>query len=98
MSFRIDRHPRRMLAGLALSLSLLAAPLHAAEPTRSPGGLEQALAAAQQDRKGVTLVVGGQQIGGAVVRIEAGQWVELRSQQYGRIVVRLDRIDALLMP
>ena len=47
---------------------------------------------------GVALVVGGQQIGGAVVRIEAGQWVELRSQQYGRIVVRLDRIDALLMP
>ena len=35
---------------------------------------------------------------GAVQRIEPGQWVEMKSQQYGRIVVRLDRIDAVMMP
>ncbi|WP_395702420.1 hypothetical protein [Aquabacterium sp.] len=42
--------------------------------------------------------VGGQAIGGAVVKIEPGQSVELRSQQYSKIVVRLDRIDAIAMP
>ena len=61
-------------------------------------GIEQALAQAQQEKKGVTLYVQGQTIGGGVVRIEPGQWVEMRSQQYGRIVVRLDRIDALVQP
>lgn len=58
-------------------------------------GIEQALAQAQQEKKGVTLYVQGQTIGGGVVRIEPGQWVELRSQQFGRIIVRLDRIDGL---
>ncbi len=58
-------------------------------------GIEQALSQAQQEKKGVTLYVQGQTIGGGVVRIEPGQWVELRSQQFGRIIVRLDRIDGL---
>ena len=44
------------------------------------------------------LYVAGQTLGGAVVRIEPGQWVELRNQQHGRIVVRLDRIDGVAMP
>jgi hypothetical protein len=61
-------------------------------------GIEQALAAAQQDKRGVTLYVNGQTLGGAVTRIEPGQWVELRSQQFGRIVIRLDRIDGVAMP
>ncbi len=72
-----------------------AAPAWAAEPARA---IEQMLAAAQQEKRGVTLYVAGQTIGGAVVRVEAGQWVELRNQQFGRIVVRLDRVDAAAMP
>lgn len=80
------------------SLALLAGPARAAEPAGASRGIEQALAAAQQDKKGVTLMVGGQPVAGGVTRIEPGQWVEMRSQQHGRIVVRLDRIDALLMP
>lgn len=61
-------------------------------------GIEQALTQAQQEKKGVTLYVQGQTVGGGVVRIEPGQWVELRSQQYSRIIVRLDRIDGLAHP
>jgi len=61
-------------------------------------GIEQALAQAQQEKKGVTLYVQGQTLGGGVVRIEPGQWVEMRSQQFGRIIVRLDRIDGLAHP
>lgn len=82
---------------LVLALLACAAPLAAAsEPAQQ--AIEKALQAAQQDKRGITLQVGGQAIGGAVVRVDPGQVVELRSQQYGRIVVRIDRIDALLMP
>ena len=83
---------RRGLATAALALGAAAA--HAADLKT----LEQALAAAQQDKRGVNLYVAGQTIGGAVVRVEAGQWVEMRSQQYGRILVRLDRIDGMAAP
>lgn len=85
----------RRLASLALSLSLLAGTVHAAEPATK--AIEQALVAAQDAKKGVTLMVSGQPIAGGVVKLEPGQWVELRNQQHGRIVVRLDRIDAVLM-
>jgi len=61
-------------------------------------GIEQALQAALQDKRGITLYVAGQAVGGAVTRIEPGQWVELRNQQYGHIVVRIDRIDGVAMP
>lgn len=93
---------RRLLrqTGLVTLLAgALTAGLHA--PARAadvPKSLEQALAAAQESKKGIMVYVGGQAIGGAVVKIEAGQTVELRNQQYGRIVLRLDRIDGIAMP
>ena len=86
----------RALSAVALVAAALApTPALAADPQK---GIEQALAAAQADKKGVTLYVQGQQIGGGVLRIEPGQWVEMRSQQYGKIIVRLDRIDGLAQP
>jgi hypothetical protein len=39
--------------------------------------------------------VSGPTIGGAVTRVEPGQWVELKNQTYGKIIVRIDRIDAV---
>lgn len=83
------------LRAAALTLACASPLLHAAEP---PRGIEQALNAALDSKKGVTLLVAGQQVGGGVVRVEPGQFVEMKSQQYGRIVVRIDRIDAILMP
>jgi len=91
---------RRTLHGAGL-VSLLGAlcalhlPVQAADAVK---GLEQALAAAQESKKGIMVYVGGQAIGGAVVKIDAGQTVELRSQQYSKIVLRLDRIDGFAMP
>ncbi len=63
-----------------------------------PRAIEQALSTAQQEKRGVNLYIGGQVIPGLVVRVEPGQWVELRNQQFSRIVVRLDRIDAVAQP
>ena len=79
---------------LATTLCALPAAAFAAEVNK---GIEQALAAAQESKKGIMVYVSGQAIGGGVVKIEAGQWVELRSQQYGRIVIRMDRIDGIAM-
>lgn len=88
---------------LATALLLLAAALHAGSTRAQDTAptIEQALAAARQAQRGITLYVNGQTIGGAVVRVDtstAPGWVELRNQQYGRIVVRLDRIDAAALP
>jgi predicted alpha/beta hydrolase len=85
---------RSAAAALAIGLGV-AAPAMADGSSKA---IEQALAAAQEARKGVTLYVAGQSIGGGVVKIEPGQWVELRSQQFGRIVVRIERIDGVAMP
>jgi hypothetical protein len=85
-----------------LRASLLAAGFalagHGVFAADAPQAIEQALAAAQQDKRGITLYVGGQAIGGAVQKLEPGAWVELRNQSHGRIVVRLDRIDAVALP
>ena len=85
---------RRALASLALILAGGAA--GAADPA---SGLEQALADAQQDKRGITLYVNGQTIAGAVTRVEPGRrWVELKNRTYGKIIVRIDRIDAIAAP
>lgn len=80
---------------LACALTVASGAAQAAEAIQ---GMEQALATALQDKRGITLYVNGQTIAGAVTRIEPGQWVELRNQQYGRIIVRLDRIDGIAAP
>lgn len=98
MTFSLASHCRAVatLANAAVLCALVVGtPARAAEPPRA---IEQLLAAAQQEKRGVTLHVSGQIVAGGVVRIEPGQWVELRNQQFGRIVVRLDRVDAAAMP
>lgn len=88
---------RRIVAALALvaAAGSAAAAQAAPEPQRA---IEQVMAAAQQDKRGITLYVAGQAVSGAVTRIEPGLWVELRNAQFGRIVVRLDRIDGIAAP
>jgi hypothetical protein len=54
------------------------------------------LKASQTEKKGVTLWVKGQAIAGAVTNID-GEWVELRSREYSRIVVKMESIDGAAM-
>ena len=77
-----------MLAGTAMTAS-------AAEPSK---GLEDAFNVALASKRGVTLYVNGQTISGAVTKIEPGKYVELRSQEFGRIVIRWESIDGIAMP
>lgn len=81
-----------LTACVAAMLVLAGVNVRAGEPSNS---IEQTLGTAQQEKRSVMLYVAGQAIGGAVVRVEPGRLVELRNQQYGRIVVRLDRVDAV---
>ena len=90
--------PLRRAARHALSVIALVLCTGGAIAADARHGIESALAAAQQDKRGITLYVGGQAIVGAVTHVEPGQWVELRNQQWGRIIVRLDRIDGLATP
>ena len=86
------------LSGLALSLSFLpaalaqapAAPKSAAASASFQELFEKSLA----EKKGITLYVGGPVIAGGVTRIGADV-VELHSQEFARIVVRIDRIDGV---
>lgn len=93
ISSRSAHATRHVMAALAITLA--SSVVSAADAT---GGIEQALATAQQDKRGITLYVAGQTIGGAVVRIEPGKWVELKNQTSSKIIVRLDRIDAIAAP
>jgi hypothetical protein len=47
----------------------------------------------QKSMKGLMLYVKGQSIAGIVTKID-GDFLELRSREYSRIVVRVDSIDA----
>ena len=77
------------------SLAFLGMTASAADAT---SGIEEALAAAQQAKRGITLYVNGQTVVGAVVRVVPDTLVEMRSQEFGRIIVRLDRIDGVALP
>jgi hypothetical protein len=93
-SFPIHR-PVARRALVAFALVATAAGAVAADALQ---GIEQALVAAQQDKRGITLYVAGQTIAGAVTRVEPGQWVEMKNQTSGKIIVRIDRIDGVAAP
>jgi hypothetical protein len=79
------------------SLKLLAAAAVAVPAIGgTPSMFRSILEASQNDKKGLMLWVKGQSIPGIVVKIEA-ESVELRSREYGRIIVRLDSLDAAAM-
>jgi len=95
MNNALIRCRRAIALAAAVAVLFVAMPALALDAGKA---IEQALAAAKETKRGITLHVNGQQVSGAVVSIEPGQWVELRSQQYDRIIVRIDRIDAYAQP
>jgi len=81
-----------------LVMVVLACSAVSASAADAPKALEDAINAALASKRGVTLYVNGQTIGGAITKVEPGQYVELRSQEFGRIVVRWERIDGIALP
>ena len=56
---------------------------------------QELLNLSMKEKRGLMFFVRGQQIGGAVTRVIGNDAVEIRNQTYGRIVIRLDQIDAV---
>jgi hypothetical protein len=81
-----------------LVMVVLAASAMSVSAADLPKGLEDAINAALASKRGVTLYVNGQTIGGAITKVEPGQYVELRNQEFGKIVVRWERIDGIALP
>ena len=50
----------------------------------------------QREKKGLTFYTGGQSIPGYVLRVlDAGGAVEVANQAQSRVIIRLDRVDAV---
>ena len=58
--------------------------------------MREVFEASQKDKKGLMLYVKGQAIPGVVVNL-TGEFVELKSREYSRIVVRIESIDAVAL-
>lgn len=84
------RAARQNLAAFAFTLNC-----GAASASSAAQGIAQALNVAQQNKRGITLCVSGQAIGGAVAHVEPVQWVEMKNQTADKIIVRIDRIDRI---
>jgi hypothetical protein len=48
-----------------------------------------------KEKKGLTFYVNGHIIAGAVTRLIGEDAVELKNREFGRIIIRLDRVDAV---
>lgn len=49
----------------------------------------------QKEKRGLTIFVKGQTVAGIVVKVIGAEAIEVRSQTYSRVVIRLDAIDAM---
>lgn len=53
------------------------------------------LEASLRDKKSVTLYLDGQVLAGRVVRLGGNEFVEIASREFSRILVRLEKVDAV---
>jgi hypothetical protein len=87
------------LAAAAICCACLISTVHAqgaASPREAVFQAYQELfTLSQKEKRGLMFYVRGQQIGGAVTRVIGRDAVEVRNQTYGRIIIRIDEIDAV---
>ncbi|HUP95256.1 MAG TPA: hypothetical protein VM164_10110 [Burkholderiales bacterium] len=88
----------KALSSVVLIAAAFAGPLHA-QGTAPREIVVQAyqdlFAQSQKEKRGLMFYVKGQQIGGAVTRVLGNDAVEVRNQSYGRVIIRIDQIDAV---
>lgn len=87
-------------AVLALPIALVLAASFASaqsEPATASGAnptVDTLFQKSQQENKGLMFYVGGQSIAGVVTAVDA-EYVTAKNREYGTIVIRRDRIDAV---
>jgi hypothetical protein len=89
---------RRLVCGLgAAAILVLAAPAPPAEGQMAMQGMRELFEFSQKEKRGLTFFVQGQSIPGVVTKILGEEAVEVRNQTFGRLIIRIDRIDALAL-
>jgi hypothetical protein len=83
-----------LVAALAIAAALLAPALAQEKPKASSSSpFQELFDQSMKEKKGLTLYLEGQVLGGAVTKVGA-ETVELRSQEFSKIVVRIEEIQA----
>ncbi len=90
--------PRRRLIGAvaaaAVTTTLFPATSVAQKESMNP--FADLFTTSQNEKKGLTFYVGGQPIAGIVTKVNSDA-VEVRNQTHSRVVIRLDRVDAVAL-
>jgi hypothetical protein len=64
--------------------------------TKSPQSFQELFDYSLKEKKGLTFFVQGQTIPGVVTKMLGDDAIEVRNQTSNRIIIRLDRIDAVV--
>ena len=84
-------------AGAITGSTTAAAQTHAPISAPTAAVYEELFNRSLTQKKGLSVYVGGQVVVGVFVKRIDANTVELRSQQFARIIVRLDRVDAIAL-
>jgi hypothetical protein len=85
----ICRHLLAWLIGLSIAMS------SACSIAADVQAFKELLEMSLKEKKGLTFYVNGQTIVGGVTRFIGDDAVEVKNREFGRIIIRLDRIDAV---
>jgi hypothetical protein len=89
----------KLMLSAALFLSGFSAAVSYAQTSPMPLAVTQAyqelFGVSQKEKRGLMFYVKGQSIGGAVTKLIGNDAVEIRNQTHGRIIIRIDQIDAV---
>lgn len=85
-----------LLGAVALLLALPSAPVFSQTvPAKATQALQALFDYSLKEKKGLTFFVQGQTIPGIVTKMVGEDAIEVRNQTSSRIIIRLDRIDAV---
>ena len=85
-----------ILGAVALLLALSSASVFSQTvPPKTTQAFQELFDYSQKEKKGLTFFVQGQAIPGVVTKMVGDEAIEVRNQTSNRIIIRLDRIDAV---
>ncbi len=103
MTSSLCRH-RSLRHTAVLFAAAIALAMGAAAPAAAQSGsalnaaaVEEILNTSQSQKKGMSIYMGGQVINCLFVKRIDGNTIEVRNQQFSRIILRIDRIDAIAL-
>ncbi len=78
-----------LVVGCGLSLAA------EARGSKTPDAYQELLKESLEKKFGLTFYLNGATVPGVVTRIGDDGYVEVRNQEHGRIIIRMDRVDAV---